>query len=340
MPRSNAKPSIAAALAIVALAFLALAPSAFAYSGSISNVHVVGHQVEATYTTNFDLCTEYGYCGWFAHAYQYAASHGCEPEGSGITYVGEVHETSGSESVADRFYPEFSGAIRICLYAYHADDNYLIAETVFTARPATSPRISVDGACYREGSSVHLTGRGFASGETVRVELSPGPDRTAATNSNGRLVSNFPAPRISSQSPPAPMHRKVRVRVEESGLGTSAATGSFLVTTLAAATRPRLPLYGDIPRRVSFRLSGFRSGRPIFAHWRHGHRSAGRQRLGRAHGACGELRSPKLAFRQRIAGSGRWTIQFDQRRSFSPRTRPQARISFSIVETLLRRRAG
>lgn len=352
MARSTTKPlAVAAAFVLVALLFLVWAPRALAYSGSIDNVHAVGTQVEATYTTNFDLCTESGYCGWFAHAYQYPASQNCAPEGSHITFVGSLHESSGSETATDSFYPAYSGSIRLCLYALHSGDNYFIAEAVYSPPtdtqppvknppPKTHPHISVSGACHREGSAVRLSGRGFNSGESVRIELNPGPDRFARTNSNGRLARSFPAPSISSLSPEVPKHRTVRVRVKESGLGASSAVGSFLVTTVAVATRPQLPLYGDIPRRVSYRLSGFKAGRPIFAHWRHGHRSAGDQRLGRVHGACGDLRSAKFAFRSKISGSGRWTIQFDQRRSFSPRVQPQARLSFSIVETFLRGQAG
>lgn len=120
--------SLGAALAV----FLAAASMASAQtSGSITDVHATDGQVAATYTTNFAICSG-TYCGWFAHAYQYPAAQACAPGGSHLTYVGDLHGTSGGETVTDDFYPAYDGAIRICLYAYHDGHDYFIAEAVFT----------------------------------------------------------------------------------------------------------------------------------------------------------------------------------------------------------------
>ncbi|HEX5989282.1 MAG TPA: hypothetical protein VFY75_03595 [Solirubrobacterales bacterium] len=117
------------------------APTARAASGSIDNVHAVGGEVEATYTTNMDIC-DGSYCGWFPHAYQYPASQPCAPSGAHLTYVGDLHATSGSETAADRFAPAFEGPIRICLYAYQSGANYFIAEATFTPTSSMSGAIS------------------------------------------------------------------------------------------------------------------------------------------------------------------------------------------------------
>lgn len=351
MTASIASRHFRVALALAALVLLAQVPAAFASSGSIANVHMVGSEVEATYTTNFDLCTE-GYCGWFPHAWQYPALQACAPNGSNFTYVGDFHSTSGSETATDTFHPAYMGTIRICLYAYHGGNNYFIAEATFTPSPSTpgpppsptapGPRsISLGDACYREGDSVKLTGRGFTPHRTVDINLSPGADHTAVAGAGGSLSTSFPAPSISILRPRDPEHERVRVSVEERTFGSEStggsASGSFLVTTLAVATSPSLPVYGNIPRRVSFRLSGFESGRPIFAHWRHGHRSRGNERVGRANGPCGDLSTPRRTFRDRIDEPGHWTIQFDQHRSYSARAAPQARLSFSIFSVPARR---
>lgn len=128
-------------LSLAGLLLLAQAPSAQAASGSITDVHSVGGEVEATYTTNMDICDE-SYCGWFAHAYQYPASQGCAPEGAHLTYVGELHGTSGTETATDRFTPAYEGTIRICLYAYQAGNNYFIAEATFTRTSGMSGAIT------------------------------------------------------------------------------------------------------------------------------------------------------------------------------------------------------
>ncbi len=110
-------------------------------SGSITNVHATDGQVAATYTTHFTICTSSGYCGWFAHAYQYPASQSCVAGGSHLTYVGDYHSTSGSETTTDDFYPAYDGPIRICLYAYHDGRDHFIADAVFTPSSTMSGAI-------------------------------------------------------------------------------------------------------------------------------------------------------------------------------------------------------
>ncbi|HET7121467.1 MAG TPA: hypothetical protein VFI17_09510 [Solirubrobacterales bacterium] len=124
---------------IAALLLLATAPAAEAASGSITNVHQVNGEVEATYTTNMDIC-DGSYCGWFSHAYQYPAGQPCAPNGSHLTFVGDLHSVSGSETASDRFTPAYEGPLRICLYAYQSGTDYFIAEATFT------PTTSISGA--------------------------------------------------------------------------------------------------------------------------------------------------------------------------------------------------
>lgn len=133
--------TLAGVIAVAMLAFLVQAPLALAASGSITNVHAVDGEVEATYRTDMDIC-DGSYCGWFAHAYQYPASQPCAPNGSYLTYVGSVHSESGSETASDRFTPHYEGTIRICLYASQAGSNYFIAEATFTPSSSMSGAIT------------------------------------------------------------------------------------------------------------------------------------------------------------------------------------------------------
>lgn len=144
-------------LSLAVLLFLAQTPAARAASGSITNVHAVGGEVEATYTTNMDICDE-TYCGWFPNAYQYPASQPCAPGGADLTYVGDFHSTSGSETATDRFFPAFEGSLRICLYAYQSGSEYFIAEATYTPPPSppppSTPTESMSGAI----TNVHAIG--------------------------------------------------------------------------------------------------------------------------------------------------------------------------------------
>lgn len=129
-------------MAAVAAGALALAVPAYAQSGSITNVHATDGQVSATYTTHFSVCDSSGYCGWYTHAYQYPASQSCAPSGSHLTYVGDFHSTSGSETATDTFTPAYPGSIRICLYAAHSSHDYFIAQAVFTPSSSMSGAIT------------------------------------------------------------------------------------------------------------------------------------------------------------------------------------------------------
>ena len=130
-----------AVIGCVALLLALQVPTAVAASGSITDVHAVDGEVEATYSTAMDIC-DGSYCGWFAHAYQYPASQPCAPSGSYLTYVGSPHSESGSETATDRFTPHFEGTIRICLYAYQSGSNYFIAEATFTPSSSMSGAIT------------------------------------------------------------------------------------------------------------------------------------------------------------------------------------------------------
>jgi hypothetical protein len=131
MERPRRLPLVRSALVLAALFLLAQAPGALAASGSITNVHRLANgQVEATYTTNFDICSG-SFCGWYPHAWQVPASQPCSEDDSHLTYVGDYHNASGSETATDPFSPAFSGSIRICLYAYQSGTEHFIADAVF-----------------------------------------------------------------------------------------------------------------------------------------------------------------------------------------------------------------
>ena len=150
-------------------------PSGGSISGSISNVQAVsGGRVSATYTTSFSLCDASGYCGWYAHAWQLPASQPCSEDDSHLTYVGDLHRTSGTETETDTFTPAFAGAIRICLYAHQASAEHLVAETVFTPTRTFSvarAQNEVRRALTRRFGSRFTSGRGYRRSCSRRSSL-------------------------------------------------------------------------------------------------------------------------------------------------------------------------
>jgi hypothetical protein len=121
--------------------------SAWADSGSITNVFGSGDDVWATYTSVSTTCSPSGYCGWFPYGVQSPASAPCTPhtEGDGrLTYVGEGGTDTGpySETATDNFFPSWS-PVKICLYTWRPDSmsgpgiDTLVAEYVHGAAAAT-----------------------------------------------------------------------------------------------------------------------------------------------------------------------------------------------------------
>jgi hypothetical protein len=130
--------------AVLAASFALLMPSvASADSGAITGVAAVGDgQVVATYTSTFARCTSSGYCGWFPQAAQVPASLPCpaKMDGSHITYVGQNQESSGTQTGTETFYPAYPST-RICLYAYHDAQDFLLADFVYPPAADVVPAV-------------------------------------------------------------------------------------------------------------------------------------------------------------------------------------------------------
>lgn len=315
---------------IVATAVIAVGASvADADSGAISNVHANGEAVKATFSVSFDSCGSS--CYWYPVAYQFPVSHGCSPNSEHPVWIGETHTAPGAEAATEAFFPEFAGSLRICLYVNGTSGDKLLAQAVYKAPPPHEGHLSFDRPCYREGEGMRITGRGLRRGDVYTVSFSRGrKNQTAFTEKKGRFTLRVDAPSITALSPPPPIQRKVGVYVTESYPivpGGPTARGSFSVTTVGAKITPGL--HGAIPRAVRFEISGFDPGRRVYAHWWHRGHLVENLFVGRAHGACGTLRSRRFPFRERVESTGGWTIEFDQ----SPRPRvagPDAHISFTV----------
>jgi hypothetical protein len=138
-------------------------------SGAITNVHAVSDSsMAATYTTNFNVCESSGYCGWFPHAYQYPASQPCSPNGSELTYVGDLHSTAGTEVATDDFSPKY-GAGKICLYGYHAGKDYFVAEATYFQGPA--PTIRRTATVGDQTVWIYFPRSCVAAGRTVELRV-------------------------------------------------------------------------------------------------------------------------------------------------------------------------
>ena len=135
------------------LACLMWPGTAWADSGSITNVTAVGSQISATYTSTSTCAGEPerpSDCGWWPHAVQGPASSPCYEyqQGDGrLTYVGgngnSIWIGPNIETTTESFYPD-SNPVRICLYINYGSSRprVLVAQYVYpptTTAPAPTP---------------------------------------------------------------------------------------------------------------------------------------------------------------------------------------------------------
>ena len=120
-------------------------------------------------------------------------------------------------------------------------------------------------------------------------------------------------------------------RVAERGNPANAVEARAFVTALSTrlVPEPRLPR-----QKVSWRGRGFTADAKIYAHYVRRGKVRRTVSLGRPSGACGafRVRRPQFPFRPRV---GRWRVQIDQQRRWSPQ--PRSVYTFFTVRV---RRAG
>jgi hypothetical protein len=112
----------------------------------------------------------------------------------------------------------------------------------------------------------------------------------------------------------------------------------FQVVRVRATVQPRAST--DPARRARFFAVGFPQGDRVFAHFvRFGASVASNTiSMGRARGACGEVRRRMALVPGRNVARGSWILAIDTQRRYSPRTRPQASASIVIQRRPPRRR--
>lgn len=123
-------------------------------NGSITDVRFsdpAWGKAEATYTTSWDTCTAYDYCGWFPVATMQDPALPCDPETGSTTYVGDFASESGSQQHTDTFYvPAEVTSFKLCLFVYHDGTYNLVAFESYdvSMAPEEPPPPAEDDWCF------------------------------------------------------------------------------------------------------------------------------------------------------------------------------------------------
>jgi hypothetical protein len=167
--------------------------------------------------------------------------------------------------------------------------------------------VSVD-ADTRE--PVTVAGSGFTPGALVDVTIDGQMvDSGVVAQPDGTI-------RGSVRAPAQPRgQRQFTLTVAEEGRPANTVQATSLVTALAVRMVPR---EARPSQRVRFFGRGFTGGRPVFGHYVYHGDLRKTVRFGRPHGPCGRFRVKRRQIPIAHPRRGRWTLQVDTQRTYSP----------------------
>jgi hypothetical protein len=186
------------------------------------------------------------------------------------------------------------------------------------AVPASAATVTDLKPCYVSAGeaddareTIEIKGVDFAQESTVDVLFDGVLMGNAPTGSTGEFTISFPAPFLVKGE------RPLVVTVRDAAQQVDKITR---ITNLAMRVSPRRATPGQ---RVRFRGRGFTEPAPIFAHYLFGGREQKTVRLARRPtGPCGTFSVKRRLIPIDNARNGRWVMQVDQKRAYSPEPDP------------------
>jgi hypothetical protein len=186
------------------------------------------------------------------------------------------------------------------------------------AVPASAATVQDLDPCYVSAGeaedareTIEIKGVDFAQESTVDVLFDGVLMGVAPTGSTGEFAISFPAPFLLKGE------RPLVVTVRDAAQQVDKVTR---ITNLAMRVSPRRATPG---RRVRFRGRGFTQPAPVFAHYLFGGKEQKTVRLARrSTSPCGTFKVKRRLIPIDNARNGRWIMQVDQKRAYSPKADP------------------
>lgn len=195
------------------------------------------------------------------------------------------------------------------------------------AAPAAAASLRADRACYVEGQPMRLQGSGFLPGAPLAVGGTGTSTLTGTADAAGAFGAILGAPDAGALGVDGVGRARLRITATDTATGLQAAT-DVSVAAFAFGTSSGLK---SARARRTWRFSGFvRSTKPIYGHFRHRGRTYANYRFGVPRGACGLLTARAPGIPVRNPRGGKWTVQIDQRRTYSRTTRPRLTSSTTV----------
>jgi len=130
-----------------------------------------------------------------------------------------------------------------------------------------------------------------------------------------------------------PTLRASQVTVADTLAPSASAVTTINVTELTLRFSSR---NGSLKRKRTVTMAGFPTGSTIYAHYRLRGRTRLTRALGAAQGPCGVLSATLRAIPLKHIALGKWTIQYDTSRSYSPHPTTFLSETVNVYTRLLR----
>lgn len=194
-----------------------------------------------------------------------------------------------------------------------------------TATAASNPTLTAQRCAFSHPAQrIAFLGKGFRPGQLYSLSLGGHRVQQGVIAGDGTALARFRAPSIGH-------HPEEVARTLILGAGDATARRVIHLVNFGVTISPSPR--GHSPRdRFRFRLFGFLPGGRLYLHYvrpdGHLERTFA---LGRPHGACGNLATPRRVLFPFRARPGTWRLQFDKHRAYSPRAKaPRLRLKLPI----------
>ena len=197
-----------------------------------------------------------------------------------------------------------------------------LAATGVVTAAASAASITVPAACVLvdpdsvQPSAMVVTGHGFGPNDLIELTTNTGNGLgTATADATGAFTVTIGAPLLPKSGPDEAAF--VLSALDQTDDVTTASV-NFLAANLAVSANPSRAKPG---KKVNFSFSGLTGGADIYAHYLHGKKVVMTEKLGRATGPCGLLKTRATLF-PRHAKFKNYRIQYDNSRRYAKTTLP------------------
>lgn len=201
----------------------------------------------------------------------------------------------------------------------------LLAALVVAA-PAHAASIAVGGSCYLDTDMIIVTGIGFTPRADVTYAFDGVASGFGSADPAGDVSQQVPAPAL----PAGTIEHTYNLTATDQSNLTNVGTVPVRVTRLTATLSPQK---ARPSRRIRFAVHGMPPGVELYLHYVYKGRSRATVPLGKPSSPCGILVVKRRFFPMRNPHVGTWTFQFDDKKSYSPNTRPAVRGSVVLFHS-------